>query len=173
MSKAALINSIMSGTAMGPLSTIFAACTNPMMTLPPATPRLLWQTTVYYGACTKKSGNDYLLAAFYEDATQLYYINLLPPMGILTHLIEGLWVKTYDGEATLDDVFSYFFGPDAHADIRQDALAEPKLPYEYVRHLISINELGPDMEFYVIVTGCFHPVTGGFAATNGGFHPVT
>ncbi len=152
MSKAALINSVLSGTAMGPTSAIFSACTNPMMTLPPATPRLLWQATVYYGATTNKCGNDYLLAAFYEDATQLYYLNLLPPTGILTQLIEGLWVKTSDGEATLDDVFCYFFGPQAHADIRQDALAQPKLPYEYVRHLMSINELTPNMEFYVIIT---------------------
>jgi hypothetical protein len=156
--------------------TIFTPTTNPMMTLPAATPRLLWQTTVYYGAGTtgigttgtnastsapsneragttgtNKSNNDYLLAAFYEDATQLYYLNLLPPTGILTHLIEGIWVKTEDGEATLDDVFCHFFGPNAHADIRQDALVELKLPYEYVRHLISINELTPNMEFYVII----------------------
>ena len=135
----------MSATTTTTTATMFSPSHNPMMTLPPATPRLLWQTTVYYG------GGDYLLAAFYDKSTQLYYLNLLPPTGILPSLIEGLWVKTTDGEATLDDVFCHFFGPQARPDIRQDPQAELKLPYEYVRHLISINELTPNMEFYVII----------------------
>ncbi len=117
-----------------------------MTTLPIATPRLLWQTTIYY------NGGNYLLAAFYDNSTRLYYINLLPPPGILNHLIEGLWVHTTDDEATLDDIFCHFFGEKCIPDIRQDTMAHPRLPYEYVRHLITINEISQDTEFYVVIT---------------------
>lgn len=117
-----------------------------MTVLPPASPHLLWQTTLYY------NGGDYLLAVFYEDIERLYYINLLPPIGVYNDMIEGFWIKTPDEEATLDDLFSYFFGETYQAEICQDPGAYPRLPYDYVRHLIAISEISRDTEFYILMT---------------------
>ncbi len=124
---------------------VFTKSYNPMTVLPPRHIRLCWQTTLYY------QQQQYLLACFYEDATRLYHINLLPPADVHPSLIEGFWIETVDEETTLDDLLSYFFGEAYQAEICQDPGAYPRLPYEYVRHLIAISEISKNAEFYIMV----------------------
>ncbi len=134
------------GSAAATAIPVFTKSTNPMTTLPLRLLRLCWQTNLYY------QQKQYLLACFYEDATRLYHINLLPPADVDLYLIDGFWIETNDSEATFDDIFCHFFGMNYQATIWQHPDAYPKLPYEYVRHLIAVSDVVQTHDFYIIMT---------------------
>jgi hypothetical protein len=129
--------------------TDFIPASNPFMIIGTAhTPILRWQTHVFFGA----SNQDYLLACFYCPRRSVFIINLLPPAGVLDHLIDGLWIETADVETTIDDVLCHFFGPEQMPTFFEHPATPTKLPYEYVRHLIAISEIGANMHFDIYVT---------------------
>lgn len=110
-----------------------------------STPILRWQTNTFKGQL------DYLLACFYCTRRQVFIINLLPPVGILDHLIDGIWIETADAEATIDDVLCHFFGPEQIPVFAEHHLSPVKLPYQRVIHLIAISEISANMHFDIHV----------------------
>ncbi len=125
---------------------LFLQSSNPLTVIGTAdTPVLRWQTDVYY------KGGQYLLACFFSPRRNIFIFNLLPPYGILTHLIDGLWIETADDVTTLDDLLSYFFGPDHHPVFDVYPGSREQLPYTYVPHLCAITDINTNMAFGIII----------------------